>query len=152
ILDAPTFTANYSRGMKAMSLRVPGPDEEILPTYYRGNTSNVTGHGSTVSIPSYAEDDLDFELEVGVFIAKEGKNIPLAEAADYIGGYSIWNDISLRKRLSSEIARGMGPSTSKAFDGANVIGPWILLNDGTVDSRSFTYRVDVDDECWGEGS
>jgi len=53
----------------------------------------------------------DYELELAAIIGKKGKNIPKAEARDYIFGcLPILNDFSARDRLSHRLQNEFGPS------------------------------------------
>ena len=69
-----------------------------------------------------APDEVDFEAELAVVIAKKAKNIETVEVDDYILGYTCANDVSARdcqKKLDKQWARG------KSFDTFCPTGPWI---------------------------
>ena len=100
------------------------PEWFKLPNYYRGSTSpsSIAGHEAVVTWPNYTEK-LDFELEWGVYIGKTGKNISVAEASEYIAGYTIYNDISARDIQFRHMTMALGPAKGKDFDNSNIMGP-----------------------------
>ena len=49
-------------------------------------------------LPSNVEyDEADYEVELALVIGRQCKNVSVAEAADYILGYSVANDVTARK-------------------------------------------------------
>lgn len=92
------------------------------PVIFLKATSSLTDPDSNMSLPKLAPDEVDFEAELAVIIAKEAKNIETVEVDDYILGYSCANDVSARdcqKKLDKQWARG------KSFDTFCPLGPWI---------------------------
>ena len=69
---------------------------------------------------------LDYEGEIGVVIGKSGKYIPVEKAREFIFGYTIVDDISLRdyQQISSP-PFGKDWVLGKNADTALPIGPWI---------------------------
>lgn len=98
------------------------------PTYYKGNPFSVVGTNAPVYWPSYT-DKLDYELEIGIFIGKIGKNIKPEEAHKYIAGYTIYNDFSARDVQIREMMARLGSTKSKDFDTGNAIGPYLVTPD-----------------------
>ena len=62
------------------------------------------------------------ELEVGAVIGRRVSRVSVEEAADYIAGYTIFNDWSARDIQRREMSVGVGPGVGKDF--ASSIGPW----------------------------
>jgi fumarylacetoacetate (FAA) hydrolase len=77
-------------------------------------------------MPDHLEK-LDFELEVAVVIARQGRNIPAGSADEYIGGLMIMNDMSARKLQMEEMLLNLGPAKGKDF--ATSTGPWLVTLD-----------------------
>lgn len=67
-------------------------------------------------------DSLDYEVELGVVIGKDAKNVKAADAADYIFGYTIINDVSARNLQTRHKQWYFG----KSLDDFTPIGPCIL--------------------------
>ncbi|WP_338889357.1 fumarylacetoacetate hydrolase family protein [Rhodococcus sovatensis] len=102
------------------------------PTYLYGSPHAIIDPGYPVAgLP--ASSQLDFELEVGIVIGKDGRDLTPAEASDHIAGYLIVNDWSARDVQKHEMRGGLGPAKSKDF--ATTIGPWLVTPDELEDCR-----------------
>jgi fumarylacetoacetate (FAA) hydrolase len=77
---------------------------------------------------------LDFELEVAIIICKPGRNIPAAEADEYIAGYMIMNDMSARGLQAEEMKLNLGPAKGKDF--CTVTGPMLVTPDELVEYKT----------------
>ncbi len=121
-----------------------------LPIYYITNRMVVRGPGATVRWPRYSEI-MDYELEFGVFLGKTGANITAASARDHIFGFTIFNDFSARDQQMKEMAGRLGPAKGKSFDGANVLGPWIVTPDEIGDPYDLAMEARVNGEVWSSG-
>lgn len=97
-----------------------------LPIFYFSNTLRIFGPEDEVPIPS-ATDRLDYEMELGCVIGREGSDIAAADALDYIAGFCIFNDFSARDLQFDEMAVGLGPAKGK--DSATSLGPWLVTSD-----------------------
>lgn len=82
-------------------------------------------HKGSVVRPRGVEK-LDYEGEIGIIIGKSGKYIEESEAEDYIFGYTIVDDISLRDyQNQGQQPYGKDWVMGKNADTALPIGPWI---------------------------
>ena len=102
------------------------PEFDQYPIFYFTNHNSIQGPGDIVCMPDHFEK-LDFELEAAIVICKPGRNIPAAEADEYIGGLMIMNDISARKLQREEMLLNLGPAKGKDF--STVIGPMLVTLD-----------------------
>ena len=120
------------------------------PLYYKGNPATFIGDGDTVRWPAYAQA-LDYELEIGVVIARDGTDLTPEEALGVVGGFVLLNDFSARDVQFREMVEGlMGPAKSKDFGTA--LGSVLVTADeflGTLDE--LTVEVRVNGERWGVG-
>ncbi|MBS28747.1 MAG: isomerase [Alphaproteobacteria bacterium] len=98
------------------------------PLFYKPSRLSVIGTGVDVVRPFFSEL-LDYEMEFGCWLGKQGKDIDPKDATDMIFGYSIFNDISARDTQSREMPAGFGPGKGKDFDTGNIIGPCIVTAD-----------------------
>lgn len=98
------------------------------PIYYKANRFAVVGPDTNVHWPAYS-NVMDYELEMGCIIGKGGRDISRDDARAHIFGFTIFNDLSARDTQAFEMQSGLGPSKSKDFDSANVLGPWIVTAD-----------------------
>lgn len=97
-----------------------------MPIFYFSNTLCIYGPGDQVPFPS-ASEMLDYELELGCIIGKNGRNVAEADGLDYIAGFCIFNDWSCRDIQRDESTVGLGPAKGK--DAASTIGPWLVTTD-----------------------
>jgi fumarylacetoacetate (FAA) hydrolase len=102
------------------------PEFDQYPIFYFTNHNSIQGPGDIVCMPDHFEK-LDFELEAAIVISRPGRNIPAAEADDYIGGLMIMNDMSARRLQMEEMLLNLGPAKGKDF--STVIGPMLVTLD-----------------------
>ncbi|HLX40296.1 MAG TPA: fumarylacetoacetate hydrolase family protein [Ktedonobacteraceae bacterium] len=99
------------------------PEWYEIPTFYFTNNSEIYGHDQDVPYP-VGSNEMDIELEIACVIGREGKDIPVEEAANYIAGYTIMNDWSARDFQRKDMKLNLGPGKGKDF--ATSLGPWIV--------------------------
>jgi len=109
------------------------PEWYEIPTFYFTNTSEIYGHDEPVPYP-VGSKELDIELEIACVIGREGKDIPVDEAADYIAGYTIMNDWSARDFQRLDMKLNLGPGKGKDF--ATSLGPWLVTPDELAARRN----------------
>src|SRR5438094_786498 len=85
------------------------------------------------------------ELELAVVLKKTGKWFSPDEAADYIGGYVIFNDITARDIQRGEMRSGVF-SFCKAIDTFCPLGPWIVTPDEIPDPHDLAMQLRVNGE------
>ena len=82
---------NYSDHAKETGLKTP-----TEPIVFMKATSSICGPNDNIEMPKDSTK-LDWEVELGIVIGKEAKNISEEEASSYIFGYCAVNDISERE-------------------------------------------------------
>lgn len=87
-------------------------------------------------------NEMDYEVELAIIIKKQGTNIPIDNAQDYIFGYTIGNDISIRNIQLKHIQWFKG----KSLDTCCAIGPYIV----TQEEISFPPSLDISCKINGE--
>lgn len=97
-----------------------------MPVFYFSNPLVIYGPDEQVPYPS-ASRQLDYELEIGCVVGREGTNVPESEALQYIAGFCILNDWSARDLQFDEMSFGLGPAKGK--DSASSLGPWLVTTD-----------------------
>jgi 2-keto-4-pentenoate hydratase/2-oxohepta-3-ene-1,7-dioic acid hydratase in catechol pathway len=167
IRDAMTFPGHIRQagaGMRRLASRLNGqtpsaadkplaevPDHHLnQPVVYFSNRMNVVGHDAVIRWPAYSSV-IDFEVEFGIFIGRDGTNIAAGKARSHIFGYSVFNDFSARDTQIVEARGGMGPGKAKSFDGANAIGPWIVTADEIPNPYGLKMAARVNGETWTSG-
>ena len=97
-----------------------------MPIFYFSNPLRIFGPDDTVPYPS-ASEMLDYELEIGCVIGRDGSNVSEEDALSYIAGFLIFNDWSCRDLQRDERTVGLGPAKGK--DLASTLGPWLVTTD-----------------------
>ena len=95
--------------------------------------------------PEHLTEELDYELELAVVLRKAGKWFAPEDAADYIGGYVIFNDITARDIQRGEMRSGVF-SFCKAIDTFCPLGPWIVTPDELGDPHDLRMELRVNGE------
>jgi 2-keto-4-pentenoate hydratase/2-oxohepta-3-ene-1,7-dioic acid hydratase in catechol pathway len=109
------------------------PEAPIL--FSKPPTATI-GHGANIIIPSDASQ-IDYEVELGVIIGKGGRNIPVDTALEYVGGYTVFNDVSARdyQFRDGQWFRG------KSFDTFAPMGPCLTLPDQIQDPQDLQMQL-----------
>lgn len=99
--------------------------EKPIPIYFSKRvTEAVAPDGFIESHPELVQR-LDYEAELAVVIGKTARNVAAADAADYIFGYTVLNDVSARVLQTTHKQWYFG----KSLDGFTPIGPCITTAD-----------------------
>ncbi len=109
------------------------------------NVDAIVGPDEPIVYPEHLTEELDYELELAVVLRKAGKWFDADEAADYIGGYVIFNDITARDIQRGEMRSGVF-SFSKAIDTFCPLGPWIVTPDEIPDPHDLAMELRVNGE------
>jgi len=119
---------------------------EIAPwIVFFQNVDAIVGPDEPVVYPEHLTAELDYELELAVVISKAGKWFSPEEAADYIGGYVIFNDVTARDIQRREMRSGVF-SFCKGIDTFCPLGPWIVSQDEIGDPHDLKMELRVNGE------
>ncbi|SCY03094.1 fumarylacetoacetate hydrolase family protein [Alkaliphilus peptidifermentans] len=91
------------------------------PVYFSKMAAYSIGSGEEIISYKELTNQLDYEVELAVIIGKDGSNIPIERADEYIFGYSILNDVTARdlQKKHTQWLKG------KSLDTFSVLGPCI---------------------------
>ena len=102
--------------------------------FLKANSSLV---GPSEGVISQREDRrTDHEIELAFVIGKSGRNIPAEHALEYVAGYMIGLDMTIR-----------GPeerSLRKSLDTFSVLGPWLVTADEFGDPSAVDLELTID--------
>ena len=129
--DAYAFRQHVEAGRRSRGLDMI-PEYDQFPVFYYGNHNAISGEGE-VCIQKDQSEKLDYELEIAAIIGKEGINISVDKADEYIVGYTIMNDLSARALQKEEMKLSLGPAKGKDF--LTTLGPFIVTKDEIEDKR-----------------
>lgn len=104
------------------------------PTIFIRFSDSQTAHLSEIVKPAQS-DQLDYEGELVIIIGKSGLNIPEAEAAGYIAGYSCYMDGSVRDWQHTWFTAGKNWSKTGGF------GPWLVTSDDVTDPQNLQLKT-----------
>ena len=102
-----------------------GGEAPAIPVYFGKRAATTTGHLETFDGHLEVDEALDYEVELAVIIGKKAKKIKPEEVEEYIFGYSVFNDLTLRSVQKRHNQWFLG----KSVDGFAAMGPWILTKD-----------------------
>ena len=135
-------TAGNFREHETESKRVDWSHEIAPWIVFFQNVDAIVGPDDAVVYPEHLTEELDYELELAVVIARDGKWFGPDEAADYVGAYVIFNDITARDIQRREMRSGVF-SFCKAIDTFCPLGPWIVTPDEVGDPHDLRMELRV---------
>ena len=138
-------TAGNFREHEDESKRVDWSHEIAPWIVFFQNVDAIVGPDDPVVYPEHLTEELDYELELAVVIGKPGTWFGTEEAADYIGGYVIFNDVTARDIQRREMRSGVF-SYCKAIDTFCPLGPWIVTPDEVPDPHDLAMELRVNGE------
>jgi 2-keto-4-pentenoate hydratase/2-oxohepta-3-ene-1,7-dioic acid hydratase in catechol pathway len=137
---AGNFREHHEEASKA------GFSHPVLPwIVFFQNIDAIIGHEEAVIYPEHLTQELDYELELAVVLKKSGKHFSPEEAADYVGGFVIFNDITARDIQRREMKSGVF-SFCKGIDTFCPLGPWIVTADEIPDPHNLEMELRVNGE------
>ena len=125
---------NYSDHAEETGAKVPSE-----PIVFMKATSCVNGPNDDIEITSYSKK-LDWEVELGIVIGKEAKNISEKNSSDHILGYCLVNDISEREWQIEKMGQWV---KGKSHDTFGPIGPYLVTSDEIKDVNNLNLSLDV---------
>ena len=128
----------------AADRKVPPPEEPVI--FMKPHTTINGPDRKIVKRPFVRE--MDYEGELAIVMGKIAKDVPEAEALNYIFGYTILNDVSARdfQFKDKQWTRGKG------FDTFAPTGPCITTRDQLPDTSNLSVRTWVNGELRQNGS
>src|SRR5579872_6984390 len=134
---AGNFREHHEEASKA------GFSHPVMPwIVFFQNVDAIIGHDEPVIYPEHLTHELDYELELAVVLKKGGKHFSTKEAADRIGGYVIFNDITARDIQRQEMKSGVF-SFCKGIDTFCPLGPHIVTADEIRDPNNLAMELRV---------
>jgi 2,4-didehydro-3-deoxy-L-rhamnonate hydrolase len=140
---APT---NYQAHIEEMTAAAAQPGSQIVRhqstkileagMFLKANSALV---GPSEGIPlRFPDRRNDHEVELVMVIGKTGSDIPQAKALDYVAGYCLGLDMTVRGREDR--------SFRKSVDGYAVLGPWMVTADEIPDPDAVPISITVNGE------
>ena len=128
---------NYRKHAEETVAKIPEQ-----PVLFMKGPNTLQNPGDPIVLPTrLRSDEVDYECELAVILARECKNVSRPHALDYVFGYTAANDVSARdwqKRWGGgQFCRGKG------FDTFAPLGPAIVTKDEIVNPNALRIETRV---------
>jgi len=124
---------NYIDHCKEANL--PVPTEPVLFSKF---TTSICGPYDDLTWPASVTKEVDYEVEMGVVIGKQARDVPEKDALDYVLGYTVVNDVSAR---DLQFIGAKQWDRSKSLDTFCPYGPYIVTRDEIPDPHVLQVRT-----------
>lgn len=114
------------------------------PTGFLEAPSSVVPSGAKVAVPHFTQQ-LDYEIEIGIIIGRPAFRVSVADAMDYVAGYTIFNDLSARDIQAREHSNKV-VLLGKSFNGSCPFGPHLVTPDQLSDPHNLKMTLTVNGE------
>jgi 2-keto-4-pentenoate hydratase/2-oxohepta-3-ene-1,7-dioic acid hydratase in catechol pathway len=131
---------NYRKHVAETNLQLPG-----VPILFNKYNNALAAHNCTIRLPPRdVAYKFDYETELLIVIGKPARNVPEAEALDYVAGYCTAHDFSARDlQLETPSTQWM---IGKTLDDFGPIGPYFVSADRVGDPNNLRIETWVNGE------
>jgi 5-carboxymethyl-2-hydroxymuconate isomerase len=136
---------NYADHVRELGNEMPQS-----PVLFMKPATSLIGQGGTVRIPAYSRE-CHYEAELAVLIGRMGKNIGAAEALEYVAGYGVAIDLTLRDVQDQQKKKGLPWEIAKGFDTACPLSDFVPAQQ-IADPHALRIRMRVNGEVRQDGS
>ena len=134
--------ANYIEHAKEMGT-VLASKAQSKPYMFLKLQDTVIGPGDDIIKPPETAK-LDWEVELAVVIGRQARRIGVAEALDYVAGYTVLNDVSARDLNSrTDYPFKFDWFQGKCWDSFAPLGPWIVPAWLIADPQALSLKLSV---------
>ncbi|KAJ3305748.1 hypothetical protein HDV03_001156 [Kappamyces sp. JEL0829] len=119
------------------------------PMLFLKPPSSIIGESESIELPKGVV--LHHELELGVVIGKEGRDIASRNAYDYVQGYTLALDMTARNIQDEAKAKGHPWSVAKGYDTFTPVGTFIPKSE-IADPHNLRLTLKVDNKTAQDGS
>ena len=123
-----------------------GRDTPAYPTLFGKFCDSLTGPYTDIAIPAVSSE-MDWEVELGVVIGSAARAVTATDALDYVAGYTVVNDVSMRDWQSRTNQWLQG----KTFEASTPVGPYVVTPDEIDHARDLRITCRIGDETMQDG-
>ena len=116
--------------------------EKPAAVYFSKRVNEAVAPGGDIPRHAGLTDRLDYEAELAVVLGKAARDVKAADAADYMFGYTILNDVSARDLQTGHKQWYFG----KSLDGFTPMGPVLV----TADEIAYPPALEITSRVNGE--
>jgi 2-keto-4-pentenoate hydratase/2-oxohepta-3-ene-1,7-dioic acid hydratase in catechol pathway len=148
------LAGNYAMHIEEAGLALglsDSPRNTTVPRPFLMPSTAVIGPNEIIPWPIYS-DKIDYEIELAVVIGETAKCVGIDDAVNYVAGYTIANDVSVRSVTFSK-GRAKRPwdefydwLNGKWSDGFCPMGPYLVTKDEIKDVQNLDMRMTVNGE------
>ena len=139
---------NYSDHLEETSKTAVSDDLPKYPIIFTKAASCVTGPFDDVPYDPEISDKMDWEVELGVIIGRAGHKVAVADAPDYVFGYTVINDITARELQKRHKQFYLAKSLPRSCP----MGPVIVTADEIPDPQALRLQCCVNGELKQDAS
>ena len=136
---------NYAEHIKELGNQTPDK-----PVIFIKPASSLVSSGGTVVIPVHS-DDCHHEIELAVLIGTTAKDVTAEAALDYVSGYAVALDLTLRDVQGEQKAKGLPWEIAKAFDTSCPLSDFVLASE-VDDPQNLQLKLTVSGEVRQNGN
>lgn len=127
---------NYAAHIAEMGYEIP-----TSPSIFARYPRTFVPHRGQMVMPSHSEE-FDYEGEMTVVIGRPARHVSVDDALDYVAGYTVCNDGSVRDWQKA----GPMVTPGKNWERSGMLGPWIVTADVAGDPANMTLITRVNGE------
>ncbi|HUC62934.1 MAG TPA: fumarylacetoacetate hydrolase family protein [Alphaproteobacteria bacterium] len=133
---------NYSDHAAETGMKPPAK-----PIIFPRWPDSQVGHEEALVKPAES-DQFDYEVELCIVIGKPARRVSVEKALDYVAGYTVYNDGSIRdwQFHTSQWAPG------KNFPRSGSVGPWLVTSDEVGDTSNLKIMARLNGQTMQNGS
>ncbi len=136
---------NYAEHAKELGNETPA-----APVLFMKPASSVIGDGDAVRIPPYSQE-CHYEVELAVLIGKQARNVTADIALEYVVGYGVAIDMTLRDVQNQLKAKGLPWEIAKGFDTACPLSDFVPAS-AVADPNALKLKLAINGEMRQNGT
>ena len=136
---------NYAEHAKELGNETPA-----APVLFMKPASAVIGDGETVQIPAYSQE-CHYEVELAVMIGSQARNVTAENAMEYVAGYGVAIDMTLRDVQNQLKAKGLPWEIAKGFDTSCPLSDFVP-GAAVADPHALSLKLAVNGEARQDGN
>lgn len=126
-----------------------GNETPTAPVLFMKPATSVISDGETVRIPSYSQE-CHYEVELALLIGKECRAVSADDALEYVAGYGVAIDMTLRDVQNQLKAKGLPWEIAKGFDTACPLSDFVAA-EAVDDPHLLNLKLAVNGEVRQDG-
>jgi 2,4-didehydro-3-deoxy-L-rhamnonate hydrolase len=134
---------NYADHAKETGQELPAE-----PILFNKAATCICGPNDDIIYPK-GSDRMDWECEIAFVIGKRARYVEEKDAAAYIAGYTICNDVSERRWQVKRNGQWVKGKSAETF---GPLGPWLVTTDEMPDPHNLAMSLDVNGDRKQTGS